>query len=52
MNNFSVILNENAVYLESFGAAETVTGSKPLLRTPAFNLLIAKQDQQEFLFPV
>lgn len=29
-----------AVYLQSLGAAETVTGSKHLLRTPGFNLLI------------
>ena len=33
-------LNDNGVYLQSFGAAETVTGSKHLLRTPGFNLLV------------
>src|ERR1041385_7983062 len=32
--------NSNGVYLESLGAAETVTGSKHLLRTPGYNLLI------------
>ncbi|HVV55028.1 MAG TPA: MBL fold metallo-hydrolase [Mucilaginibacter sp.] len=31
---------ENAVYLQSLGAAETVTGSKHLLQTPGFKLLI------------
>lgn len=30
----------NAVVLQSLGAAETVTGSKHLLRTPGFNILI------------
>src|ERR1700754_756410 len=29
-----------AVYLQSFGAAETVTGSKHLLITPSLNILI------------
>lgn len=30
----------NAVSLQSFGAAETVTGSKHLLKTPDFNILV------------
>lgn len=30
----------NGVYLQSLGAAQTVTGSKHLLRTPEYNLLI------------
>jgi metallo-beta-lactamase family protein len=29
-----------AIYLQSFGAAETVTGSKHLLITPGLNILI------------
>lgn len=32
--------NNKAVYLESLGAAQTVTGSKHLLLTPEFNLLV------------
>lgn len=32
--------DEQGVYLESLGAAETVTGSKHLLRMPGYNLLI------------
>jgi metallo-beta-lactamase family protein len=31
---------KNAVYLQSLGAAETVTGSKHLLKTPDLNILI------------
>lgn len=34
------MINENAIYLQSLGAAETVTGSKHLLYTPGCNLLI------------
>jgi len=30
----------NGIYLQSLGAAQTVTGSKHLLKTPRFNLLI------------
>jgi len=40
MDQQSNRLNDNGVYLQSLGAAETVTGSKHLLRTPGFNLLI------------
>src|ERR1700744_2130231 len=32
--------DDEAVYIQSLGAAETVTGSKHLLRSPGFNLLI------------
>ncbi len=35
-----VLLKEPAVYIQSLGAAETVTGSKHLLRTPDLNILI------------
>jgi metallo-beta-lactamase family protein len=34
------MLNKNAIYLQSLGAAETVTGSKHLLYTPGCNLLV------------
>jgi len=38
-SNFSET-DDRAVYLQSFGAAETVTGSKHLLVTPGLNILI------------
>jgi len=34
------MINENAIYLQSLGATETVTGSKHLLYTPGCNLLL------------
>ena len=34
------MLNKNAIYLQSLGAAETVTGSKHLLYTHGCNLLV------------
>lgn len=40
MNNQSSGLKDNAVYLQSLGAAETVTGSKHLLKTPGLNILM------------
>jgi len=40
MDNQLSGINSNAVHLQSFGAAETVTGSKHLLKTPGFNILI------------
>lgn len=40
MHPKSASFNDRAVYLQSLGAAETVTGSKHLLRTPGFNLLV------------
>lgn len=32
--------NHHAVFLQAFGAAETVTGSKLLLRTPSLHIMI------------
>lgn len=41
MYNYDLIKADGKyVYLQSLGAAETVTGSKHLLKTPGFNLLI------------
>ncbi|MGN8068866.1 MBL fold metallo-hydrolase RNA specificity domain-containing protein [Mucilaginibacter sp. 22184] len=40
MNNENNDLHNQAVYLQSFGAAETVTGSKHLLQTPDLNILV------------
>jgi len=42
MSQYPSILekNDHGVYIESFGAAETVTGSKHLLTMPNYNLLI------------
>ncbi|SEP41600.1 MBL fold metallo-hydrolase RNA specificity domain-containing protein [Mucilaginibacter sp. OK283] len=40
MNNENDALNNEVVSLQSFGAAETVTGSKHLLQTPDLNILV------------
>jgi metallo-beta-lactamase family protein len=40
MNNENDTLPNEAVYLQSFGAAETVTGSKHMLQTPDLNILV------------
>lgn len=40
MNNENDTPHNEAVYLQSFGAAETVTGSKHLLQTPDLNILV------------
>jgi len=36
----SGVTNTRAVYIQSLGAAETVTGSKHLLKTPGLNILV------------
>jgi metallo-beta-lactamase family protein len=38
--NNSDEINKNAVYIQSLGGAETVTGSKHLLKTPGLNVLV------------
>jgi metallo-beta-lactamase family protein len=40
MDNANDASIDDAVYLQSFGAAETVTGSKHLLQTPELNILV------------
>lgn len=40
INSSFVGYDQQAIYLQSLGAAETVTGSKHLLRTPCLNILI------------
>ncbi|WP_295664005.1 MBL fold metallo-hydrolase [uncultured Mucilaginibacter sp.] len=40
METISDYKNTKAVYLQSLGAAQTVTGSKHLLKTPGLNILI------------